>query len=565
MGLASRGKGPGQDVGCPAKSAEPARNIEWQSPSVKIKSLKLLIFSPDGAWPGACFQRLEPFLRPGDPMEFSSSATQRSSASSESLVIQPGSARNPAVDAANDFARHLAENSRLRSDRRDDRPTERRERSAAPERQDESSARKAAREDRDRESKKVGTGESSSIETAPASDAGIDLPAEAMPEDMAVATEDAVEAGESEQVAAENEADKAEGDESADAIAATAVPTTDTAATKTLEKGTSPAAPVAIKGTSNAASQQAAAPAGMENTEGQVAPASQPGEETASATDAGKTQSRAASQVPSQAQNISQASPAYDTAKEQLAAADAEAAETKPQKTAKGLGQEAAEKLAERKSGDHQTASQVSAAASPATGQATVRSVTSAAQIAPGTSVNTGASANSGDMPISTVQQSANAGGNAATIRIGTLPGQSQPTQLPANTIALQMARNLQKGTNRFDIRLDPPEMGRIDVRMEVRKDGHVAAHMTVDRPETLDLLQRDARALQQALNNAGLHADNDSLNFSLRDQNDNGGERDFAGGGNSAAASGEADAETPLAPIYNINLATNGGVDIRI
>ena len=43
------------------------------------------------------------------------------------------------------------------------------------------------------------------------------------------------------------------------------------------------------------------------------------------------------------------------------------------------------------------------------------------------------------------------------------------------------------------------------------------------------------------------------------------GGERDFAGGGNSAAASGEADAETPLAPIYNINLATNGGVDIRI
>ena len=127
------------------------------------------------------------------------------------------------------------------------------------------------------------------------------------------------------------------------------------------------------------------------------------------------------------------------------------------------------------------------------------------------------------------------------------------------------MARNLQKGTNRFDIRLDPPEMGRIDVRMEVRKDGHVVAHMTVDRPETLDLLQRDARALQQALNNAGLQADSDSLNFSLRDQNDNGGERDFAGGGKSAASSGDADAEMPLAPIYNINLATNGGVDIRI
>jgi hypothetical protein len=111
------------------------------------------------------------------------------------------------------------------------------------------------------------------------------------------------------------------------------------------------------------------------------------------------------------------------------------------------------------------------------------------------------------------------------------------------------MARNLQKGISRFDIRLDPPEMGRVDVRMEVRKDGHVVAHMTVDRPETLDLLQRDARALQQALNNAGLQADSDSLNFSLRDQNDNSGGRDFAAGGN-ANASDDADVEMPLTPI---------------
>lgn len=505
------------------------------------------------------------FLDRVTPMEFSSSATQRSPSSSESLVIQPGSVRNPAVDAANDFARHLAENSKLRSDRRDDRPIERRERSAAPERNGEPSAHEAVREDRDRESKKVGAQESSSIETASAPDAEIDLPAETMGEDTAFAAEEAVEAEEGEQIPAEDETDTSEGDEAADVIAATAAPATEAAPVKTSEKSASPAAPVAVKGAGNAASQQTAAPGGMEAAEGQAAPAAQPGEETPSATDIGKTQNRVASPVPAHAQNATQTSSANDTAKEQTAVAEAETAETKPEKAGKGLGQEAAEKLAERKSGDRQSVSQASAVASPAAGQSTVRSATPAAQMAQGTSANASASANSGDMPISTVQQSANTSGNAATVRIGTLPGQSQPTQLPANAIALQMARNLQKGTSRFDIRLDPPEMGRIDVRMEVRKDGHVVAHMTVDRPETLDLLQRDARALQQALNNAGLQADNDSLNFSLRDQNDHGGERDFAGSGNSGASSGEADTEMPLAPIYNINLATNGGVDIRI
>lgn len=498
-------------------------------------------------------------------MEFSSSATQRSASSSESLVIQPGSVRNPAVDAANDFARHLAENSKLSSGRRDDRQAERRERTATPERKDEPSAREAAREDRDRESKKVGASESSSIETEPAANTEVALPAETTGEETAAAAGEAVEAEESEQVPAEDKTGTLDEDEAADAIAAAAAPATDTAPAKALEKSTSPAAPVAIKGTGNAASQHAAASAGTETTEGQAAPAAQPGEETPSATDTGKTQNRAASPVAAHARNATLPSSVNDAAAEQLATANAETAETKPEKAGKGLGQEAAEKLAERKSGDRQAPSQANAAASPTTGQPAAHSATPAAQMAQGTSASAGASASSGDMPISTVQQPANAGGNAATIRIGTLPGQSQPTQLPANTIALQMARNLQKGTNRFDIRLDPPEMGRIDVRMEVRKDGHVVAHMTVDRPETLDLLQRDARALQQALNNAGLQADNDSLNFSLRDQNDNGGERDFADGGKSAASSSDADAEMPLAPIYNINLATNGGVDIRI
>jgi len=148
-------------------------------------------------------------------------------------------------------------------------------------------------------------------------------------------------------------------------------------------------------------------------------------------------------------------------------------------------------------------------------------------------------------------------------VRIGTLPGQSQPTQIPAMAIALQIARNLQKGINRFEIRLDPPEMGRIDIRMEVRRDGHVMAHLTVEKPETLELLQRDARALQQALNNAGLDADENSLNFSLHDQNADEDRRNAAGSEPDSA--GVDDADPATAPVYNVNLSATGGIDIRV
>ncbi|MFC6740326.1 flagellar hook-length control protein FliK [Methylobacterium tardum] len=57
-----------------------------------------------------------------------------------------------------------------------------------------------------------------------------------------------------------------------------------------------------------------------------------------------------------------------------------------------------------------------------------------------------------------------------------------------------------------FQIRLDPVELGRIDVKLEIDKArGTVTTHLVVDRPETLAMLQRDAGQLQQALSQAGL------------------------------------------------------------
>ncbi len=90
---------------------------------------------------------------------------------------------------------------------------------------------------------------------------------------------------------------------------------------------------------------------------------------------------------------------------------------------------------------------------------------------------------------------------------------------VPVSGIAVEIAAQAKAGGHRFDIRLDPPELGRIDVRLDVDKTGQVTTHLRVDRVETLDMLRRDSHSLERALQDAGLKTSDNALNFSLRDQ----------------------------------------------
>jgi chemotaxis protein MotD len=90
---------------------------------------------------------------------------------------------------------------------------------------------------------------------------------------------------------------------------------------------------------------------------------------------------------------------------------------------------------------------------------------------------------------------------------------------VPVAGLALEIAAQSRAGKNRFEIRLDPPELGRIDVRLDMDKDGNVTSRMIVERSETLDLLRRDAQQLERALNQAGLKTADNALEFQLRDQ----------------------------------------------
>jgi flagellar hook-length control protein FliK len=64
---------------------------------------------------------------------------------------------------------------------------------------------------------------------------------------------------------------------------------------------------------------------------------------------------------------------------------------------------------------------------------------------------------------------------------------------------------------------MEPAELGRVDVRISVDAAGKAQAHLTADKPQTLQMLQRDSQTLERSLKDAGLNLSNNGLNFSLK------------------------------------------------
>lgn len=136
---------------------------------------------------------------------------------------------------------------------------------------------------------------------------------------------------------------------------------------------------------------------------------------------------------------------------------------------------------------------------------------------------------------------------------------------LPVAGIAIEIAGKAMAGKNRFEIRLDPPELGKIHVQLDVDHKGEVTSIITADRSDTFDLLRRDAQQLERALQDAGVKTANNGLQFSLRDQNT--GRHDQPALADSAhviVRDDNLDTDT-IAPIYRSFTGNRAGVDIRV
>ena len=91
---------------------------------------------------------------------------------------------------------------------------------------------------------------------------------------------------------------------------------------------------------------------------------------------------------------------------------------------------------------------------------------------------------------------------------------------VPLSRLGVEIATTARAGIKEIEVRLDPPELGKIDVRLDIDDSGQVTTHLIVERASTLDQLRRDAPNLERVLNQSGLKTDSGSLQFSLRDQN---------------------------------------------
>lgn len=132
---------------------------------------------------------------------------------------------------------------------------------------------------------------------------------------------------------------------------------------------------------------------------------------------------------------------------------------------------------------------------------------------------------------------------------------QTSQQQLNLPQLAFEVVRQASEGNTRFQIRLDPPELGKIDVRLEIDRSGQVNARLTVEKSETLDLMQRDQRGLERALQQAGLDGAKTNLEFSLKQNPFSGGQQGQDGNGRGSLFGGDDTAEADETPVPTVNL----------
>ncbi|MEM6852672.1 MAG: flagellar hook-length control protein FliK [Pseudomonadota bacterium] len=124
------------------------------------------------------------------------------------------------------------------------------------------------------------------------------------------------------------------------------------------------------------------------------------------------------------------------------------------------------------------------------------------------------------------------------------------PTQAPPTLqISAQIQNALDHSARQITIRLYPAELGSVDVRLSI-VDGAIRAVIAVERPETMELLQQDARALERDLEGAGFDLAEGGVEFAMQGGSepftDDAARRGDGAGSDAAAADDESAPNEP-------------------
>jgi hypothetical protein len=91
-------------------------------------------------------------------------------------------------------------------------------------------------------------------------------------------------------------------------------------------------------------------------------------------------------------------------------------------------------------------------------------------------------------------------------------PAQTAPAH--QITPALMQMGHAPDGAQRLTVRLDPPELGRVQIKIDRPPEAPARVEITVEKQETLTLLLRDQPQLQRALDQAGVPAEGRNVTF---------------------------------------------------
>jgi len=148
------------------------------------------------------------------------------------------------------------------------------------------------------------------------------------------------------------------------------------------------------------------------------------------------------------------------------------------------------------------------------------------------------------------------------------------PVVPPHEQVAVHVRKAVDDGHNQITIRLNPTELGRIDVKLEVGRDGTLRASFAAEQAHTLEALRNDSRQLERALQEAGLKPDAGGLNFSMRGDNrenaqafadlgrDQRGRAGRDGGGDDTMSNA---APAPIQANYRAARRAAGGLDLAV
>jgi flagellar hook-length control protein FliK len=99
-----------------------------------------------------------------------------------------------------------------------------------------------------------------------------------------------------------------------------------------------------------------------------------------------------------------------------------------------------------------------------------------------------------------------------------TPPSASIDRVTPANQVESAIVGLLKTsdGVQSVTIRMQPPELGQVAIRVDRTSEGVAHVDITTERPETLQLLQRDQQRLEQSLDQAGVLSAGRSVSFQV-------------------------------------------------